>query len=210
MSNEVKGINNETDIAHQLITRWQIGHSGNWYFAVNLIARNLKVSPDIDLLRIYINQFHPEQNTAIGLELKVLKPRKYGDIWHINLGPFYQGLGQLLTYFEHGIDRAALVVGFHKNCTDHPNETKDAESLLKTHCAILKDSIFAAFPYLRIYAMNDGKLETLLGNAGWDEARFVPRSADAKLRRDSIFKMQFASKSLPKHVAKSPLGQVQS
>lgn len=84
----------------------------------------------IDLLRIYINQFHPEQNTAIGLELKVL-PRKYGDRWHVNLGPFYQGLGQVLTYFEHGVDRAALVVGFHKNCTDHPNETKDAESLPK-------------------------------------------------------------------------------
>src|SRR3989304_1515036 len=121
---EIHSIRSELDIARQLITRWDIGHFGDWYVGVSLIARDLKVSPDIDLLRVYTNQYRPEENTAIGIELKMLKPRKYGEnTWRIPMSPFYQGIGQVLTYFEHGIDRAALVIGFHEECDRHPTES---------------------------------------------------------------------------------------
>jgi hypothetical protein len=90
-----------------------------------MISRDLKVMPDIDLLNLYVNKWHPEENTVVGLELKVL--RYHGGRERIELAPFYQGLGQVLTYFEHGIDRAALILGFHAETDRHPEEVDAAE-----------------------------------------------------------------------------------
>lgn len=187
-------ISNELDIARLITTRYNIG-TGDCFLGVKLISRDLKVSPDIDLLRVDVNKWRPQENTAIGFELKVLKARKYrGDHWRISLEPFFQGLGQVLTYFEHGVDRAALIVGFHKNCDQHPDEVKDAEELLKRHCALFKASIFASFPYLEIYSIKNENLETVLYSPNWNNERFPHQSDDAKLRHESIFKLQFAPK----------------
>jgi len=194
---EMHPIRSELDIARQLITRWDVGHIGDWYVGVSLIARDLKVSPDIDLLRVYTNQYRPEDSTAIGIELKMLKPRKFGEnTWRIPMSPFYQGIGQVLTYFEHGIDRAALVIGFHEECDRHPTESKQAERLLRTHCSAMKSSILAALPYLLIYSMKGGSLESLVSSPNWDRVRFPIQDQETKLRRDSILRLQFAPKTL--------------
>jgi hypothetical protein len=188
-------IKSELDLAYLFTKRWNIGGVGEWYYAVNRISRNLKVSPDIDLLRVYINEFHPEESRAIGVELKLLKLRKYsGDNWRISLDPFYQGLGQVLTYFEHGIDRAALVVGFHTDCNERPNEVKAAEQLLKTHTNFLRGVLQALFPFLIVYSLREEHLETLVPSPDWDSKRYPAFSNDAQLRRASIFKLQFVFK----------------
>ena len=187
-----ESIRNERDIANILTSKWNIGGSGDCYFGVNRISKDLKVSPDIDLLRVYVNQWQPQENRAIGFELKVLKPRRYRDEnWRIGLDPLYQGLGQVLTYFEHGIDKAALILGFHNDCKLHPNEVKEPEELLKKHCVFLRETVFANFPYLQIYSLRNGSLETLLFHPNWEKACFHHESDDVKLRRDSIFKGQF-------------------
>jgi len=187
-------IDSELELARLLTARFNIG-SGKCYFCVNRIAKDLNVSPDIDLLRVYINEYRPEESTTTGFELKVLKPRKYaGDHWRINLDPFYQGLGQVLTYFEHGVDRAALVVGFHRDCSQHPDEAEDAERLLKAHCAFLQATAFMHLPYLEIYSLRDGELEKLVHSSNWEKARFPHMSDDGKLRRDAILHKQFVFK----------------
>ena len=194
-SGDLSHLRNELDLGRILTTRWNPGGLGEWYFGVNLISRDLRISPDIDLLKVYINEFRSQENTATGFELKVLKPRKYGKAtWRISLGPFYQGLGQVLTYFEHGLDRAALVVGFHGDCNEHPAEVKDAEQLLAAHCTFLGASSLRSFPYLQLYSIRNGEFRPLHYSPDWEKARFPPHSEEAKLRRDSIFKLQFASK----------------
>jgi len=195
-SSQLRGnVSSELDVARFITTRWNIGGLGEWYFGVNLISRDMKVSPDIDLLKVYVNQFRPQENTTTGFELKLLKARKYGKAtWRIDLDRFYQGLGQVLTYFEHGLDKAALIVGFHENCNEHPSEAGGADRLLKTHCSFLGSSVLRAFPYLQIYSLRNEELKLLHHSPDWDKARFPHLSDEAKLRRESIFKLQFASR----------------
>jgi len=66
-----QGISNERDLAQLLATRWNIGGVEEWYFSVKRISKDLRVSPDIDLLRVYVNRHYPEENRAVGFELKV-------------------------------------------------------------------------------------------------------------------------------------------
>jgi hypothetical protein len=194
-SGEAPGIRSELNLARLIADRWNIGRSGKWYYAVNRISRNMKVSPDMDLLRVYINEFHPEENRALGIELKLLKLRKYrGNNWRISLDPFYQGLGQVITYFEHGIDRAALVIGFHGDCAERPNEVRAAEQMLKLHCNFLRGILQSLFPYLQVYLLKDDQLAVLVSSPNWETARYPTFSNDAQLRRASIFNLQFASK----------------
>ena len=190
-------LRDERDLARLLITR--CGHSlgqGDYYYRVTRIAKDLAVSPDVDLLKVYVNPWHPEENRAIAFELKVLKVRKYrGDHSHVELGPFYQGIGQVLTYFHHGIDRAMLVVGLHANTYEHPDAARDAEDALKAHGMHMKASIFRNFPYLEIVYIRNGSLERLLQNMNWDTARF-PMSEATRLQRENIFRKQFVFEKL--------------
>lgn len=186
-------LEDELDLANFIINKYNLAY-GEYYYGINLISRNLKVTPDIDLLNVNINDYHPEENTVVGFELKVLK--YYSRRNRIELSPFYQGLGQVLTYFHHGIDRAMLIVGFHNNCGEYPEAIKDASNLMKRHCELLKVSTLIAFPYLSIASVTFGSLEFLLHVSDWDRQRFHPQTEEAKLRRASIFKKQFSSKKV--------------
>lgn len=154
----------------------------------------MKVSPDIDLLNVYVNEYRPDENTAVGFELKVLKYHRGRR--RVKLAPFYQGIGQVLTYFQHGIDRAMLMVGFGSNCREQPEATQYAKDLMKTHSDLLKESALAAFPYLQVASFEFGNLEMLLHVPEWDKQRFHHRTEEAKLRRASLFKGQFSYKKL--------------
>jgi len=168
---------------------------GDYYYAVRMIAKDLKVTPDIDLLRVYVNPHYPEENMVIAFELKMLK---YHQGYRcIGLSPFYQGVGQVLTYFQHGIDRAMLVLGFHTNTEEHPDEVKDAEELLKAHGNQLKTSVFGNFPFLQIAYVRKDNLEWVLYQSDWERARF-PYSSDEtkKLRRENILQKQLTYEKL--------------
>jgi hypothetical protein len=182
-------LDDERSLARLLVRRgWGFGR-GDYYYRVNMISRDLKVTPDIDLLNVYVNQWHPEENTATGIELKVLKYHRGRK--RIELAPFYQGLGQVLTYFRHGIDRAALVVGFHTETDQFPDEVAAAQKLLKEHGDQLKASVLSNFPCLQIACIRGENMEWIVHSADWDKARFFHQSDDSKLRRDNIFKIQF-------------------
>ena len=75
---------------------------------VNIIARNIMVSPDIDLLVIdRVNE------KTIGYEVKLLRYRKN---WKkFDYKPIYTGIGQALSYRLYGIDEAYLIITHHKN-----------------------------------------------------------------------------------------------
>jgi len=187
-------LNNERDLARLLMSkRWDFGR-GRYYYRVTMISRGLKVTPDIDLLNVYVNQWHPEENTAVGLELKVLKYHAGRE--RIELTPFYQGLGQVLTYLQHGIDRTTLILGFHAETDGYPEEVNVAEELVKKHSDYLKESVLRNFPYLQIAYVRGESLERVLYSADWEKARFFHQSEDSKLRRDSIFKIQFTFEKL--------------
>ena len=184
----------ERNLARLLIKRWRFGIGDNFY-AVRMIAKDLKVTPDIDLLNVYVNPHHPEENTVIAFELKILKyHRRYK---RISMTPFFQGLGQVLTYFQHGIDRATLVMGFHPDTEAHPDETKQAEELLKEYGNYLKTSVFRNFPYLQIAYVKKADLEWVLHQTDWDRARF-PYSSDRnrELRRENILQKQLTCEKL--------------
>lgn len=80
---------------------------------VHMIS-TLSTSPDIDLL--FINQ---EKKLVVGYEFKVLK---YYTGWkRVDYNPLYSGIGEALSYFQHGIDKCYLVLGL----TDMPSEWVD-------------------------------------------------------------------------------------
>jgi len=186
-------IRDELDLAQFIVNKYRFA-LGTYYYGINLISRNLKVSPDIDLLSVYVNERRPDENTAVGFELKVLRYHKGRK--RIELSPFYQGLGQVLTYFQHGIDRAMLIVGFHKDCEEHPEATRDVVDLMKIQCNLLKENISTYFPYLQIISLMVGSTETLLFIPEWDKKRLQPKTEDTKLRRTCIFNKQFSYKKL--------------
>jgi len=73
----------------------------------------LPTSPDIDLL--FINQ---EKRLVIGYEFKVLKYYKNWTRKGVSYRPIYEGIGEALAYFQHGIDKCYLVLGL----VDLPSE----------------------------------------------------------------------------------------
>lgn len=81
-------LEDEPDLANFIINKYSLAY-GEYYYGINLISRNLKVTPDIDLLNVNINEYHPEENTAVGFELKVLKYHSRRK--RIELSSFYQG-----------------------------------------------------------------------------------------------------------------------
>ena len=63
-----------------------------------------RINPDIDIL-----QKIPDHNLAVGYEVKWLHHfEKKGISWY----RFYQGIGQVLCYFLHGVTHACLVLGW--------------------------------------------------------------------------------------------------
>jgi hypothetical protein len=108
----------------------------------------------------------------------------------IELAPFYQGLGQVLTYFKHGIDRAALVVGFHTETDQFPDEVAAAEKLLKEHGDQLKASVLRNFPYLHIACVRGENLDGIViltgSDVDWEEKRLDPHITPSSLTALSL------------------------
>jgi hypothetical protein len=118
------------------------------------------------------------------------------------LGPFYEGLAQVLTYFEHGLDRAALVVGFSEECEKHPEQLQHAENTLKRLCSFLSESVLRNFPWLQIFIMKRDVIESLLKIPNWPMERFVfysqneKLSDEVKLRRSNLLQQQLTGRKL--------------
>lgn len=107
---------NEKDFLIKLLLvigfrRWLEKPLGEFFPRIKSIARK-KIYPDIDLLEI------KESKTGtiiIGYELKLLK---YDKIKGLSLNAFYQGIGQSLLLFKHGVHRSVLALAFHQSVTD--------------------------------------------------------------------------------------------
>jgi hypothetical protein len=207
MPNEqVVAIRNEQDLEDLFLKHWRHLASGDYYHCVKLISRNMQVSPDIDLLAVDFNPTHSDLNRLVGFELKVLSCRAYGKKekcqWRISLAPFYEGLAQVLTYFEHGLDRAALVVGFSEECEKHPEQLRHTEKFLQRHCSFLSESVLRNFQYVQIFTMRGDRIESLLKIPNWSTERFsfYPRdeklSEEMKLRRSNLLQGQVNGKKL--------------
>jgi hypothetical protein len=203
---QIVGITNEQDLGDLFLRHWKHLASGDYYRCVKLISRNMQVSPDIDLLAVDVNPTHPDLNRLVGFELKVLNCRAYGKKekrqWRISLAPFYEGLGQVLTYFEHGLDRAALIVGFSEECEQHSEQLQHAERLLKRHCSFLSESVLLNFPAMQIFTIKRDAIESLLKVPNWSKERFGFYSRDeklseeVKLRRSNLLQGQVNGRKL--------------
>jgi len=79
----------------------------------------MKISPDIDLLDINEHQqIAFERGIVTGYEVKLLKYRKN---WkRVDFSPIYKGIGQVLSYFQFGVDKSILVLGMSN---DIPKES---------------------------------------------------------------------------------------
>jgi hypothetical protein len=92
---------------------WQyINDFGNKYPKVTTIAKT-RLTPDIDLLKIE----HPsgKEPFIVGYEVKLLGKKEI-------FNPFYAGLGEVLCYFQYGIDQAWLLIGIPSNA---PSDTEN-------------------------------------------------------------------------------------
>lgn len=75
------------------------------YPKVSIISRRIEVSPDIDLLKI-----DPTSKETIGFETKYIRYRK---IWkRFDYRSVYEGFGESLLYFDYGIEKVFLVIGY--------------------------------------------------------------------------------------------------
>jgi len=84
------------------------------------------ITPDIDLLRVRPHKqigATGHKADVIGYEVKFLKYRKKSNSF--NLDGFYKGLGQVLCYFQHGVQQAFLVVGLSYAPQDVIKKTKN-------------------------------------------------------------------------------------
>lgn len=82
------------------------------------------ITPDIDLLEVRPRkQIETAVANVIGYEVKFLRYRKKSKSF--NLSGFYKGLGQVLCYFQHGVQRAYLVIGLSEAPKDIIEKTKN-------------------------------------------------------------------------------------
>lgn len=87
------------------------------YPKVDIIARRINVSPDIDLLKI-----EGISSETIGYEVKYLK---YRERWkRFNYRPIYEGLGEALSYLNYGVEKAFLVIGYDSASTPKQDKNK--------------------------------------------------------------------------------------
>ena len=98
-------------------------------------GKDTKIAPDIDLLSI-----SKKMNLIEGFELKYVwekSPRL----------SFYSGLGQVLSYFRYGVDRAYLVLGLFNMDSNKMNKI---ENKFREYCLFLGPGILEKMPYLEI------------------------------------------------------------
>lgn len=102
--------------------------SGDFLIRITSIPKGERITPDLDLVCI---QRYKQNSPIIAWEVKLVRkedPFKY----------FYQGLGQALCYFQHGINKVYLLVGcfkgFDKSTTNKiQNEIGKLCNFLKTY-----------------------------------------------------------------------------
>nr|MDO8132640.1 hypothetical protein [Candidatus Njordarchaeum guaymaensis] len=97
-------IRNEDDFLLECynVRKSYTGDKGRVYPKVSSIPKGRKIAPDIDLLEI---KNIGQTESIIGYEVKLLRKTD-------PYGPFYAGLGETLSYFKNGIDKAYLIMGF--------------------------------------------------------------------------------------------------
>jgi len=153
------------------------------YPQVDIIARNIMVSPDIDLLVIDENN-----KKTIGYEVKLLTYRKQ---WkRFNYEAIYRGIGQALLYRLYGIAEAFLVIAYHINDTIPKNgQTKLAKKIVDVSNSLI---FTHADNFLGLCS-----LEIKLKQAGYKEIVpinkiYLDKPKDFDYRKNCILKNEFS------------------
>jgi hypothetical protein len=120
---------------------------------VDILSRNIDISPDIDLLVI-----DNENKCTIGYETKLVQ---YVTNWNrYNYNPFYSGIGEALLYFQYGIDKVYLAIGIeYKNeiLNEHKNKI---DGKIRDVVDLLEFSNLKKFLGFNIYKICDDKIIT--------------------------------------------------
>lgn len=94
-----KTIKTEDNLLFELYNLRKRSYGEEVYPKVTSIPKGMRITPDIDLLKI-----DRHANTTTGYEVKFLRKTD-------PYTPFYTGLGQACSYFGYGIDEVVLVLG---------------------------------------------------------------------------------------------------
>jgi hypothetical protein len=150
---------------------WQyINDGGERYLKVTTIAKT-RLTPDVDLLKI--EHIHGREPFIVGYEVKLLGMKEI-------FNPFYAGLGEVLCYFQYGIDQAWLLIGIPSNAPTN------AESRIQKIWEFLKSShIVPTYLGLRLLREKMYPIDIR------PESKFYASSEDAKYMRESLLKKQF-------------------
>jgi len=118
------------------------------YPEVNIVARKIQLSPDIDLLKI-----DSSHNDVTAYETKYIKYHKGWKRFTYDL--IYQGLGQALLYLNYGLEKIYLVVAYETSIA--PKEA--IERLLRKFEDVRRSLIstrLASFIGLRTLELKNG------------------------------------------------------
>jgi hypothetical protein len=144
---------------------------GEKYPKVTTIAKT-RLTPDIDLLKI--EHIYGKEPFVVGYEVKLLGKKEI-------FNSFYAGLGEVLCYFQYGIDQAWLLIGIPSNApTDTENRIQKIWEFLKS------SRIVPTYLGLRLIRerMNPVDIKP--------EGKFYTSSGDVKYMRESLLKRQFS------------------
>jgi hypothetical protein len=165
----------------------------NVYPQVKVIARKVKISPDIDLLKI-----NTDSKEITGYEVKFLK---YVKNWkRHNYFRIYEGIGESLCYFNYGVDKVYLIIGVDNTSVPYEYQKNVYEKLsndIQTVFILLNlnnylgldvveqksDKLIHRFPMVTI------------------KQKFPPFTDDIKFRKQTLFNGEFSwNKNLYKRI----------
>jgi len=123
---------------------------GEYYPKVTSIPKGKRITPDIDLLAI---DRYTKPPGIVGIEVKLVRksdPFKY----------FYQGIGEVLCYYQHGVDRACLLLGLFNMPPNKADELE--ERLRKTYQFLQQWLLKLSYTSFMLFREDKGYISTLV------------------------------------------------
>jgi len=168
---------------------------------ITAIPKGHRITPDIDLLEI-----RDYEKKVIGYEIKLLKYSAQKN--DVPLTPLYAGLGQVLCYFQFGVDQVFLTLCICKIPQNRQGLMRTLETKLKEVCNFLERFFLNYSPYigLELYRQDESYPITLMS-----PKQSFPIISDKEIehRKECLIRRQFSwgnkwLKEMTKEVKNSP------